>query len=273
MDTDLVLANVLGVLLVIAIAVFPEESLVRPVIGLIFMLFFPGYTLTSALFPKKKDLDGIERVTLSVGLSIAVVCLVALILNYTPFGITLYPILVSMFFFTFLMSLTTANRRKSISANDRFAPSFSIPQLRKLSKVDKILLVAVIAVVVISGGLIATFVNTQKQQFTDFYVLGPGGKAEGYPTNLTLGDSGTVILGVVNHEYQDVTYNIVVKLSNETIGTINNVRLSHEKRWEQTYTFTPAKAGDNMKLEFFLFREGITEPYHSLHLWISVKPR
>jgi uncharacterized membrane protein len=48
------------------------------------VLFFPGYTLISALFPRKDSLSGVERLALSFGLSIAVVPLIGLILNYMP---------------------------------------------------------------------------------------------------------------------------------------------------------------------------------------------
>jgi uncharacterized membrane protein len=58
-------------------------------------------------------------------------------------------------------------------------------------------------------------------RFTEFYVLGAGGKIGDYLTNLTLGESGTVTLGVVNREYEEVNYTIVIKLDNETVGTIN----------------------------------------------------
>jgi len=269
MDNDLILVNVLGVLLITAIVLFPE-SFVRTVIGLPFVLFFPGYALICALFPKKKDLDEIERVALSIGLSIAVVPLIGLVLNYTPFGIKLYPVLVSLFFFTFLMSLGTAHRRNGVSVRDRFAPSFSFPRLGKLSKTDKVLSVGFIAGIFVFGGMIANFANTPGEQFSEFYVLGLGGKVEGYPTNLTLGENGTVILGVVNHEYEEVNYSIVIKLGNETIGEIGDIRLKHEDEWEQTYAFVPQNAGEKMKLEFLLLREGTVEPYRSLHLWISV---
>jgi len=251
MDNDLILVNVLGILLISAIALFPE-SFVRTVIGLPFVLFFPGYALICALFPKKKDLDEIERVALSIGLSIAVVPLIGLVLNYTPFGIRLYPVLVSLFFFTFLMSLATAYRRKGVSVRDRFAPSFSVPRLGKLSKTDKVLSVGFIAGIVVFGGLMANFANTPGEQFSEFYVLGLGGKVEGYPTNLTVGEEGKVVLGV--------------------IGEIGEIMLKHEEKWEQNYTFVPQEVGEKMKLWFLLFREGVDEPYRSLHLWISVKP-
>lgn len=111
------------------------------------------------------------------------------------------------------------------------------------------------------------------ERFTEFYILGPSGKADGYPTNLTLGESGTVILGVVNHEYEDVSYRIVVRLENRTIGTIDNVRLKHEAVWEENYTFVPEKIGEGMKLEFLLYRDDADGIYRSLHLWITVSLR
>ncbi|MCS7140542.1 MAG: DUF1616 domain-containing protein [Nitrososphaerota archaeon] len=111
------------------------------------------------------------------------------------------------------------------------------------------------------------------ERFTEFYILGPSGKAYGYPTNLTLGESGTVIIGVVNHEYEEVSYRIVILLGNETIAVIDDIRLKHNEAWHQNYTFTPKKAGDRMKLEFLLYREGIEKPYRTLHLWVTVHPR
>jgi len=110
------------------------------------------------------------------------------------------------------------------------------------------------------------------EKFTEFYILGPSGKAEGYPTNLTIGESGTVILGIVNHEYERVSYRILVALNNETIATIENITINHEEKWEQRYTFIPQRAGERMKLEFLLYREDVEEPYRTLHLWVSVRP-
>jgi len=56
----------------------------------------PGHVTVEALFPKGRELDTIERFALSVGLSLALVPLVGLLLNYTPWGIRLNPIVVSL---------------------------------------------------------------------------------------------------------------------------------------------------------------------------------
>ena len=73
----------------------PEDSFplvyVRYLFGLVFVLFLPGYCLIKALF-SSKELDNIERLALSVGLSLALVPLVGLLLNYTPWGIMVTPV-------------------------------------------------------------------------------------------------------------------------------------------------------------------------------------
>jgi len=276
MERDLLWINVLGIILIVIVGLLPT-SFVRMLIGVPFALFFPGYALVCALFPSNHEVDGIERFALSIGLSLALVPLIGLLLNYTPFGIRLYPVLASLFMFTFLMSVTARYRRKRLKVEERVLPSFSVsvPRWGEMNRVNKTLLVGMVTGVVVSGAFMSSFVASPRvgERFTEFYVLGPGGKIEGYPTNLTLGENGTVILGVVNHEYEEANYSVVIWLDNETMGTIEDIRLMHEEKWEENYTFTAEKAGDRMKLEFLLFREGLDEPYRSLHLWITVRAR
>jgi predicted Zn-ribbon and HTH transcriptional regulator len=68
---------------------------IRYALGTIFILWLPGYTFIKALFPEK-NLDNIERIALSIGMSLALVPIVGLLLNYTPFGIRLAPITLSL---------------------------------------------------------------------------------------------------------------------------------------------------------------------------------
>jgi len=56
-------------------------SLVRMIIGSIFVLFIPGFAWTFAFF-EKNEIDPIERIALSFGLSIALVTLTVFYLNY-----------------------------------------------------------------------------------------------------------------------------------------------------------------------------------------------
>jgi hypothetical protein len=92
---------------------------IRWILGSVFVLFIPGYVTVEALFPKSRDLDGIERVALSVGLSLALVPLVGLLLNYTPWGIRLTPILISLTILTVALCLAGLLRKFQQSTRNR----------------------------------------------------------------------------------------------------------------------------------------------------------
>jgi uncharacterized membrane protein len=70
-------------------------------------LYLPGYTFVKALFPKElpikpsdKSLEIIARAALSSGMSLAIVPVIGLLLNYTQWGITLTPMTLSLTVFT-----------------------------------------------------------------------------------------------------------------------------------------------------------------------------
>ncbi|MEM2739200.1 MAG: DUF1616 domain-containing protein, partial [Candidatus Bathyarchaeia archaeon] len=71
-------------------------AILRVMLGSVFVLFIPGYSLIEALYPGSGDLSPLERLALSIGLSLAVVPLVGLILNYTPWGIRLDPTITAL---------------------------------------------------------------------------------------------------------------------------------------------------------------------------------
>jgi len=81
---------------------------IRYVFGTIFVLWLPGYSFIKALFPvevpiktSSESLDLIERAALSLGMSLALVPITGLLLNYTPWGIRTTPVTLS------LLALTT----------------------------------------------------------------------------------------------------------------------------------------------------------------------
>jgi len=261
-----------------------SETAVRNILGLPLVLFLPGYALIAALFPAKSDLDGIERTALSFGLSIAVVPLIGLGLNYTPWGIRLLPILISLSVFTFLMCGLAYLRRAKLSETEAFEVPFRETALslkaeileKPKSKLDQALTVVLILSILLSVATLIYVIATPKEgeHFTEFYILGPDGKADNYTTNYVLGESGTVIVGIVNHEYRPINYTMEIKLENKFLPLPENQRqisLAHNETWQEPVTFTPLFEGQNMKLEFLLFNEtDRTVPYRDLHLWIDV---
>ena len=78
---------------------------IRYILGSIFILILPGYSLIKTLFPTR-EIDDIERTALSIGTSLAIVPLVGLLLNYTSWGIRLTPITLSILLLTALLAIT-----------------------------------------------------------------------------------------------------------------------------------------------------------------------
>lgn len=120
-----------------------------------------------------------------------------------------------------------------------------------------------------------------QEPFTEFYILGPEGKADNYPTEYILGESGTVIVGIVNHEQKPVNYTMEVKLENTSLPLPpdqQHISLGNNETWEKAVIITPPFEGKNMILAFSLYNEdekevleeGTCLPYRDLNLWINV---
>ena len=110
-----------------ALATFtiPEDMFplvyIRYVLGTVFVLWLPGYSFIKALFPteppfktQSKNLDAIERTALSLGLSLALVPIIGLMLNYTPWGIRLTPIVLSLLAMAIIFSTIAIIREHQI---------------------------------------------------------------------------------------------------------------------------------------------------------------
>jgi hypothetical protein len=83
----------------------------RVLMGFLMALYLPGYSFIEALYPKKSELEELERFALSIGLSIALTPLTGLVLNYTPWGIRLNPIMASLSLLSICLGLFGVYRK------------------------------------------------------------------------------------------------------------------------------------------------------------------
>jgi len=122
------------------------------------------------------------------------------------------------------------------------------------------------------GGVIYISVSPAAgERFTEFYILGPEGKALDYPEEVVLGEEAVVIAGIVNHEYQETSYRIEIFIDGRNNSEIGPVVLAHDETWERGVRLQPEKAGEQQKVEFLLYKnEQGTSPAEQLHLWIDV---
>lgn len=315
---DIVLCLLCSIIL-LPLALLSGEGTMRLVLGLIFVLFIPGYVLVFALFPMKKTdqgIDVIERIALSFCLSVAIVPLIGLALNYSLWGIQLDSILISIFIFIMGIGVIAIYRWIKTCPEERFTINFNISLPKSKGKLNKLLNIILAIFIIIAVALLVYVIVTPKtgEQFTDFYILGSKGVAEDYPTYLIAGENNGVILGIVNHEGQTINYTIEVWLidqttvfnettqENESVYNhmlfidkitvmLNRTPADIEKRWEPqweyNYTFAINKTGENLKLQFLLFKvptqdynqnedyhdiaaEKINNAYRETHLWVTV---
>ena len=178
------------------------------------------------------------------------------------------------------MCLIAYYRRSKLSKDERFSLPFSgIDSLAKgifgsKSRLDKALTIILIFSILISLVSLIYVIVTPRQgeKFTEFYILGDNGKAQEYPTILEEGKNTTVIVGIVNHEYDLTNYTLNIMLGNVTLNT-KQISLKHNSTWEEKVYFTPEVKGKSLKLEFLLYKEeNFSAPYRDLHLWIDVIP-
>lgn len=294
-----------------------RETPLRVVLGLPFVLFLPGYAFIAALFPEAGEsvdagedasvtrdagIDGLERVALSFGLSIAVVPLIGLVLNFTPWGIRLGPVLLAVSTFTVAAASVAAVRRWELPADEQFVVPYEewlaaarAELFRPETQTDAALNVVVVLSVLLAVGSVgfAVAVPQDGEAFTEFYLLmeDDDGElvADGYPTEFEQGESASLHVGIGNHEHQQESYMVVVLF--ERVETANNSTTVLEQRelnrfsttvddegtWLTEHTVTPRMTGENLRLTYLLYRGepgALTtdDAYRQLHLWVTVTP-
>ena len=264
-------------LYLLAIVLFSDLTISRTILGLPFVLLLPGYLLTAVLFPKADDLQGLDRVALSAGLSIIIVPLIGLLLNYLPWGIRLWPMMFSITFFTLVLAVLGWYRRKKLAEEKRFVLTLEVNFIKWTEKSKQTKFVHT-AVLITSLFLFVTvfyllFSPKIGESFTEFYITGQDGVAAGYPEQLQVGEYGVVRAGIINNEQQKAIYRIEIRVDGDLIKTIMPISLEHLEKWEKTVLFKATRTKDAVKVEFLLFTGSEnTTPYRQLKLWVKVVP-
>jgi len=283
--SDLKTLMVWAVLTVIFIFVpVLNETFLRIIFAWTTVLFIPGYVLIAFLFPEKNDMDLIERIALSVGLSAAITPVLGLILNFTPFGIRLNPIVIILSFFIFLFTILAYLRLKNIPEAERYNENFGFSNLSsKISDIAKfpekptdkalfVLLLFSVAFCVFTFAYVLSLPK-EKEKFTEFYILNEYGNANWYPANLTAGENFTINVNIVCHERGATKYMLIVKW-NESSEILYKrfIWLRDNETFSENFAFTAKDTFKNTtKRDFLLYKDDNSEIYRKLHLWIDVQ--
>lgn len=246
-------------------------------VGLFAVLIAPGYSLTAALFAQRGVLDGVARAALSIGLSIALIPLLALLLDRLPWGLRPMPMAVSLCLLACTCCLV-AGVRRHLSA-DPFTPlpaPSSGPPLKRLP-LSQLAAIGAVLLVVLWGVAVYTAILTTPTRLTELYVLGAGGLAEGYPRQARVGEELAVTLGVVNQEGGAAQYRVELWAADpreagrrQLLTTVEPFDLQPGATHEQRLSWAMPWPGEDQQVEILLFRDAGGAPWRRLRLWLNV---
>lgn len=308
-----------GLTLALNAAVFVPALSATPLripLGALFVGLVPGYVVVAALFPERHrgepgddqsaspapavaagGVTVTERLLLSVGLSVVVVPATGYLLNFTPWGVRLTPVLLAASGFTVAVAVVAALRRRRVEDAARFRPE--LPDWRAGGRssgasggsgalVNAVLVVAVL-VFAASAGYAAVGLSPD-QQYSEFYLLSPEGESfagEADAPVVSAGDPQSVGVAVENHEGGPTNYTVVVvqqqvdRVGNETLVRDQtrldrfSVSADRNETVVRDYEFTPAASAGDSRVVWLLYTDGApasastaAADYH-VYLWVG----
>lgn len=276
------------------------------VLGLVAMAFAPGYAFVAVLFPGTGQDDGsiavVERLVLAVGLSVCLVPLVGLGLDYTPRSIRPDELVMIIGILSIVLVAAAAVRRLLLSPDDRFDPRNAGGVVSGLIRnetdrsVSTLNVLLVVGLLVAASGVGFAAMSTERgEQFTEFYILTEDSEtgdlvAGDYPDEVG-GEAEPVHIGIANKEGETVEYTVVILLQSFegererlmvrqwTLDTFSMTLQPGETRTE-THEFDTYVTGNDLRVTYLLYegslpadeRIGTDTAYRHTHFWIDGPP-
>lgn len=296
-----------------------EQQLLRIILTIPLVLFIPGYAALGALYPERPapptetrmgtndasttSIDGLERFILSIVISISLTPLVAFVVNYTPYGLRLRPIMLALAgLVAFLLIIgfirrikTPVDRRYGVSPLQGTATLWSdhivgddgraryrgpfVPTSNAQRYLNLLLVVSLLTLVA-SVGFAAVTPSGNDDPFTEVYLLTQTDDGEytteGVPTDFSAGESQTLFVALGNHEHERTSYTVVVTLDGQEQSRFTTtVDAGETKRVERQITLD--QTGNSLPLRFLVYRGEAPEnpspqtAYRTAKLWVNVQ--
>jgi uncharacterized membrane protein len=75
---------------------------------------------------------------------------------------------------------------------------------------------------------------------------------------------------VVNYEHESTAYRIEIRIDGEVVKQIATEKLDNGQKWENQIDFVPQKQVENQKVEFYLYKNGMEQPYFDMPLYMYI---
>lgn len=312
-DLSLALAFLVGgAYLVLSL---PAGNVVRLVVTVPLALFVPGYGIVAALIPESADestfqwssrspqdggLDVIERVALSVALSVTVLPLVGLTLSMLGLPLETATLLTALALVASTAICIGAARRHRLPRRRQFRVPVGRWRRRLQRRIldassrsravvnVSLVVVVVLAITTLGYGVLGTRtgeadtgVALLTKNESGAYV------AAGYPETLNETESETLSLRIANRERESVDYTVVVAVQ-QVHESDSGVRVSKQRElrrfrasvaagetWYGNHTLSTTMDGETFRVVYLLYRgeppadPTVTSAYRYTSIWIG----
>jgi uncharacterized membrane protein len=235
--------------------------------GLLAVLFLPGYALAVALFPESRQFDPTEWLALALGLSLAVSLLIAIGLNYLPWGVRPAPIILTVTGGTWAASAVAWRRRQAIPSGTLPLAGMRGAWQGQPGPARRAMMFAGAALFIALAALAVTLLWPPVPD-TEFFALGSGGLAESYPTRATVGEPISLPVGISNHEHGSQTFTIEARLGGAALAKSEPVVVAPGASWQGQISFAAPQAGDHQAVDIDLLQGDTVQ--RRLRLWLDV---
>ncbi len=257
-NLDLTAVTILAVVGLLAAALTDLSPLIRGLLGVPLVIALPGYALTAVLIPDRAALGRTERTVLAVGMSIAVVILVALGLNQLPAGITNLTVAVAVSAITLLCTAVAAIRRRREPAAAPADPADADDAQHEASKRFGPELLALAVILTVAAVFVAVLGTVQAPQpgFTQLWML------DGATAN-------SIQVGIRDQEGSAIQYRLEIETQGQILRT-SEIDLASGQEALQTINL-PALSGSSPQTVtarlYRLDQPSASTPYRTTLLW------
>lgn len=203
-------------------------------VGVLMVLFIPGYVLTLAILP---ELDEATTLLLSLGISISMDILGGFVLNYTSWG--LQPLTWALWLCTISLPgcIIALYRRRLLTSDVNTKPVF-------IPLTGYMVISFILTGVLVSAAIVIARYSALESgsHFTQLWTV-PGADEEGY----------TVQVGIHNEESTSLTYNLYAESEAATIEQWTDITLAPGETWTATLSLTEKP---DSPISFMLFKSG-----------------
>ncbi|MGI0129428.1 MAG: DUF1616 domain-containing protein [Thermoplasmata archaeon] len=187
-------------LIYVGVVILTPGSRVRVPLGLVELLFAPGYALGAILFFRRPLLPVAAEFSVSVGLSVVFNVLVGLLLALVGAGVTIdlltvadaIPVAVGL-----IVKVVVSSDRTVTGVGGAVARELRLPGVRPAYR--PVIYVLLVAALVAFGGVVYLSVaQPPSAPGTSLALYGPDGTTATLPASLTVGEVGLVVVSISN---------------------------------------------------------------------------